>query len=72
MNKLVIETENDYLNYLKTIKSFSKNESVNDLKRHKAILNTDQNVIGVSMANIRKLAKQIFNGGHQKFLEISL
>ena len=72
MIKLVIETENDYLNYLKTIKSFSKNESVNDLKRHKAILNTNQNVIGVAMANIRKLAKQIYFGGYQKFLKISL
>lgn len=72
MNCLVIETESDYLNYLKTIKSFSKNESINDLKRHKAILNTNQEVIGVAMANIRKLAKQIFRGDYQKFLEISL
>ena len=72
MNKIVIENERDYLDYIKIIKSFSKNESVNDLKRHKAILNTNQDVIGVAMANIRRLAKQIFNGGYQKFLEISL
>ena len=58
MNKIVIENERDYLDYIKIIKSFSKNETVNDLKRHKAILNTNQDVIGVAMANIRRLAKQ--------------
>ena len=67
-----VQTENDYLHYVEIIKSFSKNETVNDLKRHKAILKTNQDVIGVAMANIRKLAKQVFKGGYKSFLEISL
>ena len=72
MEKVVIKNEADYLEYVKKIKSFSKNESVNDLKRHKAILNTNQEVIGVAMANIRKLAKQVYNGGYDSFLGVSL
>jgi hypothetical protein len=58
VNKIVIENERDYLDYIKIIKSFSKNESVNDLKRHKAILNTNQDVIGVAMANGEEHIKQ--------------
>ena len=72
MDFFEIKTENDYLDYIEKIKSVSKNESVNDLKRHKSILNTNQEVIGVAMANIRKIAKQIFKGGYESFLEISL
>ena len=72
MPEISIKNEKDYQDYVNIIKSFSKNESVNYLERHKAILNTHQEVIGVAMANIRKLAKQVFKGGYDSFLEISL
>lgn len=67
-----IKTEKDYLDYVNVIKSVSKNESVNDLKRHKSILNTNQEVIGVAMANIRKIAKLIYKAGYKYFLDLSL
>lgn len=72
MTEISIKNERDYLDYVKIIKSFSKDESVNDLARHKATINTNQDVIGVAMANIRKLAKQVFKGGYDSFLEVSL
>ena len=72
MPEISINNEKEYQDYVNIIKSFSKNESVSYLERHKAILNTHQEVIGVAMANIRKLAKQVFKGGYDSFLEISL
>ena len=72
MDLLEIKTEENYLKYIEIIKSFSKNESEAYMKRHKAILNTNQDVIGVAMANIRKLAKQISKGDYKSFLKVSL
>lgn len=67
-----IKTKQDYSNFLKYLKSIAKNESVADKKRHVAILNTKQEVIAISMAEIRKTAKKILKNGYEKFLEISL
>ena len=72
MDKLVIKTEDNYKVYVDLIKNVSKNESVEYLERHKKILNTSQAVIGVAMVNIRKLAKQIFAGGHDSFLKLAI
>lgn len=61
----------DYEHFLIKLKSFSKNESVSDLARHKAILNTNQEVIGISMANIRSIAKEISQNQATEFLEVA-
>lgn len=67
-----IETEEDYLKFIQELKSVSKNETIEDHKRHVAILNTKQNVIAIAMSVIRKFAKKIFKNGYEKFLEIGL
>lgn len=63
--------EFDYNEFLIKLKSLSKNETVDDLTRHKAILNTKQEVIGISMANIRNLAKDISKTDETSFLKIA-
>ena len=67
-----IENQTDYEEFVSYLLSISKNESIEDKKRHEAIINTKQKVIAISMANIRKTAKQIFKNGYEKFLEIGL
>ena len=67
-----IETQDDYQKFLKVLNSVSKNESIEDHERHVKILNTKQQVIAISMANIRKFAKKIFKNGYESFLNISL
>ena len=54
------------------LKSVSKNETIEDKKRHVAILNTKQDVIGIVMSVIRKTAKQIAKNGGESFLEFTL
>ena len=56
-----IETQSDYDKFIQVLKSFSKNESIEDHERHVKILNTKQEVIAISMAAIRKLAHKIYN-----------
>ena len=68
----VVKTKQDYANFIKYLKSISKGETIEDKVRHIAILNTKQDVIGITMANIRKTAKQIFKNGYQDFLDICL
>ena len=72
-NKLckIISNKKEYDEFVKILKSLSKNESVNDLARHKAILNTNQEVIGISMKNIRDVAKQISKYSQFEFLNIA-
>lgn len=72
MNDFVIQNQTDYDEFVVHLKSVSKNETLEDKKRHIAILNTKQDVIAISMANIRKIAKKIFKAGYDKFLEIGL
>ena len=67
-----IQCVEDYQKYIDYLKSLSKNESVEHKARHVAILNTKQDVIAISMASIRKTAKQIFRNGYDWFLEYSL
>ena len=67
-----IKSKEDLETLIDTLKSVSKNETIEDHERHVKILNTKQNVIAISMANIRKFAKQIFKAGYEKFLELSL
>lgn len=68
----VVKTKQDYANFVKYLKSISKCETIEDKNRHVAILNTKQDVIGITMANIRKTAKQIFKNGYQDFLDVCL
>lgn len=72
MDTIVIENQTDYDNFVRLLKSFSKNESVNDKERHKRILNTNQDVIGVAMANIRAVAKRVFKGGYNAYLDLAI
>ena len=58
-----------FLNYLKSV---SKNETIEDKKRHIAILNTKQDVIAIAMSTIRKIAKKIFKNGYDEFFNFSL
>ena len=44
-----VKDEIGYVKFLKALKSVSKNETIEDKKRHIAILNTKQEVIGISM-----------------------
>lgn len=67
-----IESKTDYANFLKELQSFSKNETIEDYKRHVAIINTKQQVIAISMANIRQIAHKIYESGYEKFLDMSL
>ena len=64
-----ISNNENYDKFLKYLCSLSKHESVNDLKRHKAILNTKQEVIGISMKNIRDISKQISQNCQDEFLD---
>ena len=72
MTDFVIQNQTDYDEFVMHLKSVSKNETLEDKKRHIAILNTKQDVIAISMVNIRKIAKKIFKAGYDKFLEIGL
>ena len=54
-----IKNDENYRIFVNYLKSISKHESVNDLARHKAILNTNQAIIGISMKNVREIAKKI-------------
>lgn len=67
-----ITDDNDYQNFILFLKSVSKNETIENHKRHIAILNTKQEVIAIAMSKIRDIAKKIFKNGYQKFLEIGL
>lgn len=67
-----IKTKENLEDLREELKSVSKNETIEDHERHVKILNTKQNVIAISMSNIRKFAKQIFKAGYEKFLEYSL
>lgn len=66
-----IENNEDYANFVSLLKDFSKNESIEDLVRHKAIINSNQEIIGIEMKTIRDIAKQIARLGSDKFLEIA-
>ena len=68
----IVYDEKSYKNYIKHLKSVSKDETIEDKKRHIAILNTKQNVIGISMAVIRKTAKQIAKNSGEAFLKLTL
>lgn len=72
-NKILktISNERDYADFVEYLKSISKNERVADLARHKAILNTNQEVIGIAMKNIRDTAKQISRNSQFKFLKMA-
>ena len=68
---IVIKDENSYQEFLTFLKSISKAETIEDHERHVAIINTKQEVICISMANIRKIAKTISKTSAEKFLNIS-
>ncbi len=52
-------SKSDYAEFLKYLETVSKTESVEQKERHKSILNTTREIYCVSMAELRKIAKQI-------------
>ena len=58
-------------NFKKILLSNKKYENELDKERHARIINTKREIIGVSMANIRKIAKTISKENCQEFLEFS-
>lgn len=70
MNPLIIKSESDYKQFVTLLKQKSKNESVEDKIRHKAIINTQREVLCISMKNIREVAKQILVGEPLEFLKL--
>lgn len=71
MDTLVISNEKDYARIPKIIKLFQKQETPENLIRHKKIINSKQEIICVSMAHIRMIAKAIQKGGCDTFLSIA-
>ena len=67
-----IKTKSDYLELVKYLKTICKQESIEDKNRHTAILNTRQNVLGIAMANIRKIARAICKQNYEEFLQVCL
>ncbi len=65
------ENENKYQKFICFLQSLSKNESVNDFERHKRIISSNQNLIGISMKNIRDVAGFISKNCAESFLAIS-
>ena len=68
---IVIKDENSYQEFLTFLKRISKAERIEDYERHVAIINTKQEVISISMANIRKIAKTISKTSADVFLSIA-
>ena len=60
-----ITDDSDYQNFILFLKSVSKNETIENHKRHIAILNTKQEVIAIAMSKIRDTANKIFKNGYQ-------
>lgn len=72
MDKIFVNSEKDYENFLKYIRTLCKNESIEDKARHKAIINTEREVLCMPMASIRKVAKQISAGDGISFLKFAI
>lgn len=66
----LFENSSSYNNFILFLKSLSKHESINDIERHKSIINTSQKIIGISMKNIRYIANHISKNCQFEFLEI--
>ena len=68
---LKFENEKDYENFLRFLKTHSKEESIEDLKRHKAVINCDRETYGLSMKDIRNISKQISNSNFENYLKLA-
>lgn len=66
-----IESERDYLDFVKYLNDCSKNESVNDLEMHKKILNSPRDIISISMSEIRRISKKISKTNLFSFLKFA-
>ena len=66
-----IESERDYLDFVKYLNYCSKNESVNDLEMHKKILNSPRDIISISMSEIRRISKKISKTNLFSFLKFA-
>lgn len=69
--ELVVHDEKSYQEFVKFLKSVSKQETIEDRKRHIAILRTNQEVIGIAMETIRKIAKGLLKSSGESFLKIA-
>lgn len=71
MKELKIKTRQDYDRLKKIIKLYQKQESPENALRHKKIINSKQEIVGVSMAHIRMIAKSILKAGADEFLNFA-
>lgn len=69
--EIIIKNSEDYKNYLNLLKTLSKNEIIEDVERHKRIINSNQEIIGISMKNIRDVAKNISKNSKESFLKLA-
>lgn len=67
----IISTEEDYEKFTEYLLTLAKDESINDKKRHKAIINSNQEIIGITMKNIRFIAKYISKVCAKDFLDLT-
>ena len=65
------ENEKDYEKFLNYLKIHSKEEPIEYFERHRAILNTNRELYGLSMKDIRETAKNISKNGLENFLKLS-
>ena len=71
MEKIMVKTKAEYDKFVRELSGYSKNESVNYLERHKAVINTNRKIICLSMQMMRTLAKQILAGEPDEFLKVA-
>lgn len=65
-----LKNNQNYSDFIEFLKSLSKNETVEDVERHRKIINSKQNIIGISMKNIRLISNIISKHSQVEFLKI--
>ena len=66
-----IKSENDYIKFVDYLKSLAKEESIEDRERHKRIINSKKEILALSMADVRKVAKNIAKFDINNFLKFA-
>lgn len=59
-----VETKEEYLYYLKFLKSLKISASPTDEERHKKIINSNYKIINIKMQTLRNLSKEIAKDGY--------
>jgi len=67
----IVKNFRDYLRFKEYLLSLAKEESIEYKERHRKIINTKKEIISLSMADIRKVAKKIAKNCANSFLDFS-